>query len=160
MRNNVPSNTDNTIDSREIIARIDELTSERAELDDTLTAAIGEEYNTLAEIGTDEREAMIDAIVNARDTLADWDTDNADELRNLESLAYEADGSGDWKYGETLIRDSYFEDYARQIADDVCDMTSAKQWPFTCIDWAEAARELQQDYTSVDFDGKTYWIRS
>ena len=30
----------------------------------------------------------------------------------------------------------------------------------TCIDWAQAARELRMDYTSVDFDGVTYWIRS
>ena len=28
------------------------------------------------------------------------------------------------------------------------------------IDWAQAAHELQMDYTSVDFDGVTYWIRS
>ncbi len=33
------------------------------------------------------------------------------------------------------------------------------QWPYTCIDWDEAARQLQMDYASVDYDGVTYWIR-
>ena len=26
-------------------------------------------------------------------------------------------------------------------------------------DWERATRELQMDYTEVDFDGVTYWIR-
>jgi hypothetical protein len=28
-----------------------------------------------------------------------------------------------------------------------------------CIDWNEAASELQMDYTAVEFDGVTYWVR-
>jgi hypothetical protein len=34
------------------------------------------------------------------------------------------------------------------------------KWPFTCIDWEQAASELQMDYSAVDFDGVIYWIRS
>lgn len=32
-------------------------------------------------------------------------------------------------------------------------------WPLTCIDWVQAAEELQQDYMSYEFDGYTYWVR-
>lgn len=32
-------------------------------------------------------------------------------------------------------------------------------WPITFIDWAAAAAALQQDYTSIDIDGITYWGR-
>ena len=32
-------------------------------------------------------------------------------------------------------------------------------WPNTCIDWDQAAGELKMDYSAVDFDGVTYWIR-
>ena len=32
-------------------------------------------------------------------------------------------------------------------------------WPYRCIDWQQVADELRQDYTSVSFDGITYWVR-
>ncbi len=60
-----------------------------------------------------------------------------------------------------MIADSYFEDYAQELASDVVegyDLTK-QVWPFTCIDWTQAARELQMDYTSIQFDGAAYWIR-
>lgn len=82
------------------------------------------------------------------------------ELKVLKSLADEASGSPDWPYGETLIRDSYFEDYARELAEDIGAIDRNAHWPNDCIDWEKAAEELQQDYTSVDYDGVTYWIRS
>lgn len=34
------------------------------------------------------------------------------------------------------------------------------RWPYTCIDWEHAAKELRYDYSAADFDGVTYWIRS
>jgi hypothetical protein len=78
-------------------------------------------------------------------------------LLNLEEQA--ADYADDWQYGETLIRDSYFREYAMELADDLGAIPSDLSWPCTCIDWDQAARELQMDYTAVDFDGVTYWIR-
>ena len=49
----------------------------------------------------------------------------------------------------------------RPDAAQQCDMMRDKDaWPYTCIDWEQAARELRYDYTSVDFDDVTYWIRS
>jgi len=65
---------------------------------------------------------------------------------------------GAW-YPVTLIRDSYFENYAQELADGIGAINSDARWPNNCIDWARAARELQADYTSVDFDGETYWCR-
>lgn len=82
------------------------------------------------------------------------------ELFTLEALEKEASGSPDWTHGEALIRDSYFEAYARELAED-CDMIpNGLSWPCRCIDWEQAAEELQMDYFSVDFDGVDYWIRA
>jgi hypothetical protein len=93
----------------------------------------------------------------------DFSEEEAEELKVLRALAEEASGyAADWQYGETLIRDSYFKDYAQELAED-CGMLKPEldgQWPYTCIDWDHAAKELQYDYTAVDFDGVTYWIRS
>jgi hypothetical protein len=63
-------------------------------------------------------------------------------------------------HGETLIRDSYFEEYAQELAEDLGYLQKNVSWPYDCINWEQAARELQQDYTSADFDGVTYWLRS
>lgn len=65
---------------------------------------------------------------------------------------------GDW-YPVTLIRDSYFRDYAQELAEDIGAINADATWPNNCIDWERAARELQMDYTSVEFDGVTYWVR-
>ena len=80
---------------------------------------------------------------------------------DLEALQSEAeDYSPDWHHGECLIRESYFEDYAQELAEDIGAIDPNAHWPNDCIDWERAARELQYDYTAVDFDGVTYWIRS
>jgi hypothetical protein len=88
------------------------------------------------------------------------DGDEKAELAALKALAKEAEGSPDWTYGETLIRDSYFVNYAQELADDCGMLDKDNRWPYTCIDWDHAAKELQYDYIAVDFDGVDYWIRS
>ena len=132
-------NTDDTIDSRDVIARIEEL------------------------------EASLECEHDARETTLSFDyaiqdganfPESADELRILKALADEASGyAADWPHGETLIRDSYFKDYAMELADDIGAIDNNASWPLTCIDWDQAARELQMGYSAVDFDGVTYWIR-
>ena len=109
-------------------------------------------------------------IIDSRDIIAriEWleeddqrDEDEADELKALQGLAEEAQGSPDWIHGEQLIRYSHFEDYARQLAED-CGMLGrgSDKWPGRCIDWKQAAEELEQDYTEVDFNGIAYFIRA
>jgi hypothetical protein len=67
--------------------------------------------------------------------------------------------TSDWQYGAQLIRDSYFKRYAMKLADDIGAIDHDATWPQTCIDWDQAARELQMDYIPVDFDGVDYWVR-
>jgi len=91
-------------------------------------------------------------------TDAEWD-----ELAALQVVLSELKGNGgdeqwrgDW-YPVMLIRGSYFDDYAQELAADCGDYP--KRWPYTCIDWVQAARELQMDYTSTEIDGVTFWYR-
>lgn len=67
---------------------------------------------------------------------------------------------GNW-YPLTLIDDLYFEDYARELAEDIgaTDSRAAYSWPHSHIDWKAAAEALQQDYSSVVIDGREYWTR-
>lgn len=112
------SNSDDIIDSRDVIARIEEL--------------------------EDQEER---------------DEDEQEELKALKALEEEAQGYSDWKHGATLIRDSYFEKYAQELAEDIGAINKGDEWPNNCIDWEWAANELKYDYTSVNFDGVEYWVR-
>lgn len=137
------SNSDDIIDSRDIIARIAELEGER------------DDY-----VPDDADDNMLaDPVDFSRQEWAIANPDDASELATLIALADEASGYSDWTHGATLIRDSYFVTYAQQFAEDIGAIQDESSWPCTCIDWEEAARQLQQDYTSVEFDGTTYWIR-
>jgi hypothetical protein len=146
-----PTNSDDVIDSRDIIARIEELEG----MTDTCPTCEGR-GTLVAE--SDNEDAC--KTCNGEGTVAALDEDEEHELKALKQLADEAsDYAADWTHGETLIRDSYFQRYAEELADDIGAIDSDAKWPLSCIDWEQAARELQMDYTSVDFDGVTYWIR-
>jgi hypothetical protein len=101
--------------------------------------------------------ARIDYLATDED---DLDDEERDELRILRAVAEQADSYGDWQYGESLIRDSHFPEYAQELAEDIGAITSGAPWPLNCIDWDEAADQLKQDYMSVDIDGTEYWMRA
>jgi len=90
----------------------------------------------------------------------DFSEDEQEELAALLALAAEGESSPDWEYGEALIHTDYFVTYAQELAEDCCDLPSPNQWPASCIDWDQAARELELDYTTINFDGTDYLIRA
>ena len=132
------------IDSRDVIARLRELADERE------SATIAPET-----VGShvEEWTAQDGTVLNGED----WTEDQENEYQALHRLDKEASGyAPDWTHGEALIRDSYFEEYAQHIG----AINKDAKWPNDCIDWERTARELQYDYTRVDFDGVDYWVRS
>lgn len=174
------NNGQDVIDSRDIIERIDELESLRdsAEEDATEHNQNIDELTELLEndnLSDHRRETLQQELEDLlpkkekvfRDdgTREYWESDDfgdeeEKELHILLQLQDEAEGSPDWRCGESLIRDSYFEEYAEQLAEDIGAIDSNANWPVNCIDWEKAADELKADYSRVDFDGVDYWIRS
>lgn len=147
------SNSQDIIDSRNIISRIEELQDEQQALKD----AVADVEANLSE--SDENTSdLLEELEEANLSLAEWNADAGAELKILEALRKEAeDISDDWEYGCTLVKDSYFEQYAQELAEDISD-SNLDRWPCTCINWKMAYRDLKQNYTSVDFDGVTYWV--
>lgn len=86
------------------------------------------------------------------------DGDESSELDKLRQLREDADTS-EWSFGVAFISEVYFEDYARELAEDIGAIAKDTSWPATSIDWEAAANELLIDYSSVDFDGVTYYFR-
>jgi hypothetical protein len=194
------SNSDDSIDSRDVIARIEELEAARLPFTAGWNMAGFMPDNTPEGFADfdDARQWIVDALKTFEDDESDedratnychaaeevnlesspfsitvngyafWvtaaerdglDESDHEELTNLRALAAQAEGyASDWEHGAALIRDSAFEEHARQFAEDCGLVDSNAKWPRRCIDWEQAARELQQDYTSVEFDGVTYWI--
>jgi hypothetical protein len=129
------SSSDDIIDSRDVIARMEWLRSfcedENGEI---LTP----------ETCPEENENMVEI----------------EEYTKLAALAEDGENySSDWTHGATLIRDSYFQDYAKDLAEDIGAIDRNASWPLGCIDWEAAADELKSDYSAIEFDGVTYWVR-
>ena len=81
-----------------------------------------------------------------------------DVLRELRGQGGDEQWQGSW-YPCTLIKEDYFEEYARQLAEDVGSITDNMTWPCNFIDWQEAAEQLQMDYSSIEIAGTTFWYR-
>jgi hypothetical protein len=91
----------------------------------------------------------------------DRDALEAEEYESLTTLAEQCEGYGDWQYGETLIRASYFTDYVRELLADTGAVPTDLPWYIRdAIDWDEVARHIDQDYIDVVFDGVTYKMRA
>ena len=115
---------------------------------------------------------LTDDIIDVRNIIGRFEeieeSEDADEIEQrdtLASLLSELQGNGgdeqwrgDW-YPLTLIRDSYFEDYARELAEDIGAVGKNAGWPNQYIDWEAASEALQMDYTSIDIEGGPYWYR-
>lgn len=155
------SNSDDVIDSRDVEKRLDELTAEQAALID----ALDEARSALDDVPADDDAKRVlleqerDAAQAALDAWND-DDDTGGELARLTALRDQAAGyCPDWQYGATLVRDSYFKAYAQAFAEDIGAIPKDNAWPCTCIDWDQAADELRQDYTAVEYGCVTYWVR-
>jgi len=80
-------------------------------------------------------------------------TDQLD-AREVEPFTAWADDQGlDYVFGEPniveMFRDAYqgeyesLADYAQDLSGDVVTHTDMSRWPFSCIDWEHAGRELE-----------------
>lgn len=161
--------SDNIIDSRDIIEQYEELEEEleslRSELSDcesNLTDFLKkiEEDNSGDNVDSELKEFQ-DEIDNASEALNGFDHD---EYKLLESIVEQGNGCSDWSYGQSLIKDSYFEEHTQELIDDCYDLPaefSSGEWPYRhmSLDITGAAEELKQDYTEIEADGETYYIR-
>ena len=90
------------------------------------------------------------------DVLDGADVEEYQMLRDLFDAVGQPNADGEFE-SPILIEDSYFQEYAEQVAIDTGAVGDIERWPATCIDWDEAVDELQQDYTSYDIGDYTYW---
>jgi uncharacterized protein (UPF0335 family) len=139
------------LDVRDIIERVEELEGARNDLRD--------QFDCMPESkGVDFDRWVCNQVGFSRE--------DQEELNALTKIINDLKGNGgdeQWRgnwYPVTLIRESHFQNYAQELADDIgAVVDSSAKWPLYCIDWEYAARELRMDYTSTAIDGVTYWYR-
>ena len=95
-----------------------------------------------------------DGVIENEDAAAEYEA-LAKLIAELEGLGGDHQWHGDW-YPGYLIRDSYFESYMDEMLEDCGDLPKDLPCYLTItIDYAA----LQQDYSSVEVGGVTYWCR-
>jgi hypothetical protein len=146
---------DDSIDVRDIIARLEELESDRED----------------AELATDEMSDEDRADPEKLTPLQEWlDTPDGEEYERLHALMSDLaqcgggdeQWRGDW-YPLTLIADRHFTSYAQELIEDCGDIP--RNLPhYVEIDWEATARNIRMDYTSIDVPygmrkSLTFWVR-
>lgn len=148
------------IDTRDLMDRKEELEALRDALDEAQTAFDEHKFEMPAE-DSEERDEWEEKLQELADALDDADGDfGKDEWKELEELEELEDEISDFLYGETMIPVEDFEDYARELAEDIGAIDRNASWPNTCIDWEKAAEELAMDYKEVSYQGVDYYVRA
>lgn len=154
-----PSNTNDVIDSRDVIERIEELETERNVLVEAIADAAARQVKVLHE-SKEIRDEARNNYNSAESELQLWDEDEGDELKALKALAEEGENAtSEWRHGETLIREDYWVEYVQELCKDIGDIP--KDIPhYIVIDWEKTADNIAVDYSTIDYDGVSYYIRS
>lgn len=126
------------IDVLDIIARVLELRDERDEYNEKMGSP--DAWDSVPD-GEPEELGMLEGI-----------------LSELAGYGGDEEFEGDW-YPLQLIADGYFQEYTQNLAEGCGMVDTSARWPMTCIDWEQAARELQMDYGNILIHDSTYWYR-
>jgi len=149
------NNTEDIIDSQDVIKEIEELEGEIESLketaDETITAFLEADADDQSDAAGNRDEAL--------EAVIEWEDENLEYLTDLKNLASEGEGCGDWEYGATLISEDYFTDYCKELCEDIGEIP--RDFPsYIVIDWDATADNIRMDYSHADFGGETYLIRS
>jgi hypothetical protein len=61
--------------------------------------------------------------------------------------------------GVSLIRESFFVEYAQEYARDTGLISGdIFEWPLNYIDWTAATEDLKQSFTKIDWDGIVFYV--
>ena len=141
---NAINNTDNVIDSRDVIARIEEL-----------EAKFNEYNEDMIESAHVEGRKIPDPL-----TIADWAelfSEEGEELTALKALAEQCeDEIENWEHGAQLIREDYFETAMDEML-EYCGYIPRDLPSFLTITVDYDA--LKQEYIDMDFNGQNYYVR-
>lgn len=146
---------EDVFDSRDFEERIEELEGEFASHEEEVENC----EDALNDADEDDDKAELEEdLAKAKKALADWNGENAEELRKLKDFREEVEGYCDWNHGETFIAESYFVEYCEDLVKDIGDLP--RDLPsYLAIDWEKTAENLKVDYSEATLEGSTFFFR-
>lgn len=115
-------------------------------------------------INSRDMEKIIDELEDIEGAAKDEDEpgeplteEQAEVLKALRAVRDEC--GSEWRHGVTYIRESYWKEYAQELADDIGAIPKDTGWPVSYIDWDAAADALLQDYSTTDIGGVDFHYR-
>lgn len=109
-------------------------------------------------------EDMTDTFEDIRfeeEEIESWKEDWLDELKQIEEIDNIENECSEFSFGETLIEEGDFEEYCEEFIEE-CGYIN-KDMPYLIrnnIDFKGIADDMRQDYSEVDYQGKTYLFRA
>lgn len=127
IQNKVITNRDDTLDTRDIIEYMEQLKSELKLAQDPTTKQ--------------ERQKELD------------------NLMSLKEQTINNSNKEKWETGIQLINNWYFQEFAENEGRETGGLSSKEvyQWPWYCVDWERATKDLKMDYFDVLYDDQIYW---
>lgn len=149
MRNPINSKV---FDSRDLIEYRDEIANDIVNLYNDYMTEIDEDWDELSDI--EDVNFDEDAFVEANQ-------DEVDEYRTITEFCEEIDSyCPDFEYGVSIIHEIYFEDYCRELVEDIGDLPrNLPEYIENNIDWSGVAHDLKVDYSEAEYNGDTYYFR-
>lgn len=102
--------------------------------------------------GADDVEDIRDKIASLTQALSER-VEDKEIIDDLEQALEESNRD------DYFILDEDFRNYAEEEAESMHAAGTFNHWPMTCIDWNEAAKDLESDYSQVTIGGYTYLYR-
>lgn len=152
------------LDTRDLQEQIDNLESEIESVEEYIEEAEEELEEFTQELREVEEEIgipqpntiEIDEIQTKIQDYKEQLQDLRDELQPL--LDLKAEGIPEWDDGATLIPADKWEEYVEDLVKDCGYIPNDVPW-WIVIDWAATADNVAADYSTVDYDGYTYYYR-
>lgn len=159
--------TEDIIDSRDIIARYEDLNDEYQFLMDELEDANEtlDDYRKNPDDLDSTLKSLEEFVEDAQNALDEFNSSfDKDEMDTLKEIIDECDHSNEFQHGCGLIREDYFVEYITDLIHDCYDFPEeleSGQWPWNhaSIDYESAANEAKSDYNTVEINGTTYYYQ-
>ena len=135
-------------------------TRDLAEKRDELQTDLVNSFNDYFDTELEDFGDLISYIDNSEDKdVQEWRDDKVYDFEYIDEINELEDEITGFIYGETLIPNDDFTEYCKDMVEDCYNLKDVPDFIKYNINWDGVASDLEVDYSSVTYQGKTYLYR-